>query len=160
MWCRASADPVVEDGLRRVYNRLESLIAQKGAVCWASGRCCRFESFGHDLYVTGLEVAWVLRQVESDSGGVPVGWSRRLIMDGPCPFQATKLCSVRQIRPLGCRVFFCQEGTERWQQEVYEQMLGDLRSLHDIHDVEYRYLEWRRALSAGLQWKEASESHD
>lgn len=158
-WYEASADPCLDEGLQQVYRCLEDRIAQRGAVCWASGRCCHFDSFGHDLYVTGLEVAWVLRQVEHGSGIEVQDWSARVTIDGPCPFQVNKLCSVRQIRPLGCRVFFCQEGTEQWQQEVYEQLLGELRALHDAHGLDYRYLEWRHALIGGLEWKEKWKGH-
>jgi len=31
-------------------------IASHGAVCRGSGRCCRFEEWGHRLYVTGVEL--------------------------------------------------------------------------------------------------------
>ena len=67
-------------------------------------------------------------------------------------FQAGGLCTVHAIRPMGCRVFFCQQGTEDWQRDLYEKYLNDLRALHDAHGVPYRYLEWRSA----LQW--AAES--
>jgi len=30
--------------------------------CNASGRCCKFDTYGHRLYVTGLEIAWFLRR--------------------------------------------------------------------------------------------------
>ena len=50
-------------------------------------------------------------------------------------------------RPLGCRVFFCQQGTEDWQHELYERFLARLKALHEQYDVAYRYLEWRAALA-------------
>lgn len=31
--------------------------------CNASGRCCKFDTYGHRLYVTGLEIAWFLGRV-------------------------------------------------------------------------------------------------
>ena len=68
--------------------------------------------------------------------------------DGTCPFQVNGLCGIRDIRPMGCRVFFCQQGTEDWQREVYERYLGEVRKLHDEHNVPYRYLEWRAALTS------------
>lgn len=59
-----------------------------------------------------------------------------------CPFQVDRSCSTHAIRPLGCRIFFCQAGTEAWQQALYERYLDELRSLHDRHGVAYRYADW------------------
>jgi hypothetical protein len=47
---------------------------------------------------------------------------------------------------MGCRVFFCQEGTQGWQQELYEQFLAELRRMHEDRGLPYRYMEWRAGL--------------
>ncbi len=59
-----------------------------------------------------------------------------------CPHQHDNTCTTHAIRPLGCRIFFCQEGTQDWQHELYEQYLADLRELHEQHRIEYRYADW------------------
>ncbi len=140
-WREAAARPGVDAALRDLYARLDDAVRAKGPTCWLSGRCCNFEAYGHRLYVTGLEIAWVLRQrgewraedaVALDAGG--------------CPFQVNKLCTAHAMRPLGCRVFFCQEGTDEWQHALYEQFLNELRQLHDAQGIAYRYMEWRAGM--------------
>ena len=49
------------------------------------------------------------------SGNVVILGNRRrpvaesVDLNGPCVFQREKVCGVHGIRPLGCRVFYCQE---------------------------------------------------
>ena len=177
VWYRAADDSVVDTALRALYARIDSEIAKRGPTCWASGRCCRFDEFGHRLYVTGLEVVWILKRVRSNKLNVEGGSSivegeqgtvgmrtlklsvhnQRSISafphsrsDGSCRFQVNKMCSVHAFRPLGCRVFYCQNGTQDWQRDLYERYLRDLRTLHDTHGLPYRYMEWRAALHAAL----------
>jgi hypothetical protein len=47
-------------------------------------------------------------------------------------------------------VFFCQQGTEQWQQDLYEHAMTRLRSLHETHALPYRYMEWRAALREAI----------
>jgi Fe-S-cluster containining protein len=107
----------------------------------ASGRCCRFEEYGHRLYVTTLELAAFVAELPDAAG--TKDW------DGTgCPFQVNKLCSVHAIRPFGCRVFFCDATATQWQNERYERFHADLKRLHEELDVPYLYVEWRAALVA------------
>ena len=132
----ARRDDVVE-AVGRVYAQLQAEIDARKPLCSASGRCCRFEEFGHRLYVTTLELAAFFRQVLPSSEP----W------DGTgCPFQTGGLCSVHLIRPFGCRVFFCDSTSEDWQHAQYERFHADLKRLHEQFDVPYRYVEWRQAL--------------
>jgi len=164
-WGRAVVNPVIDRAVGELYDHLDKQVATRGPVCWASGRCCQFETFEHRLYVTGLEVAWVLKQVV-DLSDMPIRMHNgkrsenilpslhsgvRPDASGSCPFQAGKLCSVHTIRPMGCRVFFCQHGTEQWQHELYEQYLGRLRAMHEAHGLTYCYMEWRSALSEAIE---------
>ena len=71
-------------------------------------------------------------------------------MDG-CPFQVERLCSVHAIRPLGCRIFFCDPDAQAWQGSVYEQYHDEVRQLHDGRGIAYRYLEWRDGLHQAQQ---------
>lgn len=65
---------------------------------------------------------------------------------GGCPFQLANLCGVHTIKPLGCRVYFCDQAAETWQQELSERLLGQIRDIHDRHQLPYRYGEWRDML--------------
>jgi hypothetical protein len=63
-----------------------------------------------------------------------------------CPFQVGRLCGVHGIRPLGCRLFFCDVGCVPWQQELYERCHAELKRLHERLDIRYFYVEWRQGL--------------
>ncbi|MEM8739092.1 MAG: hypothetical protein AAGG38_11530 [Planctomycetota bacterium] len=161
-WRDAAARPGVDDKLRELYAELDASVAARGPTCWASGECCRFEAYGHRLYVTGLEIAWFLGQVERGAGtGAEAGGNRgggraegggvRLPQfaeeAGSCPYQVGGRCGEHGVRPMGCRVFFCQAGTEAWQQALYEDFLGRLRGLHEAEGVAYRYMDWIAGLN-------------
>lgn len=166
-WREASAVPAIDTALRGLYAELDEAIAAKGPTCWSSGKCCKFDDFGHRLYVTGLEIAWFLRQVaDATADDEPVGPAQEPsphiklpqfsdlstpLPGGACPYQIDGLCSTHTIRPLGCRIFFCQQGTEAWQQDLYEAFLQRLRRLHDEHQLEYRYMDWIAGLSQAAQ---------
>ncbi len=118
-----------------------------GPACWASGRCCNFAKSGHLLYVTGLEAAYTISRLGAcRSEGLSIPQVQAARDAGGCPFQVGNLCGVHPIRPLGCRVYFCDRSAQAWQQELYELELGRVREIHDVHDVSYRYAEWRGLL--------------
>ncbi|MEM1109675.1 MAG: hypothetical protein AAGH99_13400 [Planctomycetota bacterium] len=148
-WRQASSRPEVDRGLRALYAELDAAIAAKRPTCWASGRCCKFVEFDHRLYATGLEIAWFLRQVDSSkaqpvSSGSPDGVSLQQFTarSGDCPYYVGGMCQSHAVRPLGCRAFFCQKGTEDWQQDLYEVFLSRLQAFHKEHGLEYRYMDW------------------
>jgi Fe-S-cluster containining protein len=154
-WRDAAAEADVDEALRDLYRRLDDAVAARGPTCWTSGRCCKFDDFGHRLYVTGLEVAWFLGQVtgrdprpaaEPQDG--PIRLPQLAEHPGACPYQIEGLCSTHEVRPLGCRIFFCQAGTEDWQQELYEDFLAQLQALHDRRGIAYRYMDWIAGLKA------------
>lgn len=144
-WFEAARREAVDADLRDLHAKLDADVAGRNPTCWLSGKCCRFDSYGHRLYTTGLEVAWLIAQLDAaglqrlDAAALPG-------LDG-CPFQLDRLCSVHADRPIGCRVYFCDPAAQRWQSEVYERHLAALRRLHDAHALPYAYMEWRAALA-------------
>ena len=140
-WSDAAADPALDAELRAIYDGITEEVARRSPTCWISGRCCKFDTYGHRLYVTGLEIAWLLQRLPPES--------RQRLADADlpavdaCPFQVKKMCSVRDLRPLGCRLFYCDPTAESWSHEVYEQFLAQLRELHNRRALPYRYMEWR-----------------
>jgi Fe-S-cluster containining protein len=139
----AAQRPDVAAAVEQVYFDFQTEVDRRKPVCVASGRCCRFEQYGHRLYVTTLELAAFVRSLARTPGhGPSEGW------DGSgCPFQVGLLCGVHALRPFGCRVFFCDATATAWQQEQYEQVHARIKDLHDRHDVAYFYVEWRAALA-------------
>lgn len=185
LWREAAGRDAIDSAIRLLYDDLGAAVAERRPVCNASGRCCRFEAFGHRLYVTGLEIAWVLLGVRglglgvggegdgsADSlGGAGPGVRLRQLAPtanpptanpqtanpptptpGTCPYQVDGLCSVHVIRPLGCRVFFCEQGTEGWQQDTTELFLNRLKRLHAEHGLPYAYMEWRTGLAEAKRY--------
>jgi Fe-S-cluster containining protein len=144
---QASARPEVRQAVGELYAAVQREIDARRPRCEISGRCCRFEEYGHRLFVTTIELAAFACEVEQQrtSGKLrsAVEW------DGTgCPFQVGKLCGVHTIRPFGCRMFFCDATATDWQNQTYERFHADMRRLHDELRVPYRYVEWRAALRA------------
>jgi Fe-S-cluster containining protein len=135
--------PEVLGAVRRLYADVRREIDARKPVCVMSGRCCRFEEYGHRLFVTTAELAAFVHDLGAADPGGGVPW------DGTgCPFQSNKVCTVHAIRPFGCRMFFCDATSTRWQNEQYEHFLSRLKRLHEEFDVPYYYVEWRKALQA------------
>ena len=186
-WSQAVTQQGVDEALRDGWRDVAQQITERAPTCWTSGKCCNFQAYGHRLYVTGLEVAWVLAQLRgatssndaatsspqssatqqrvvslpmsgsmASAGGAapslppPPTDPDTIDLQASCVFQVAKLCSIHAVRPLGCRVFFCQQGTEQWQQDLYEHAMNRLRALHETHALPYRYMEWRAALREAI----------
>ena len=169
---QAAGRPSVCETVGAVYDALQEQIELRRPVCKTSGRCCRFDEYGHRLYVTTMELAKfvhemsVARRQLSVVGGGPAtvpGSSGRTTISLPlistdegqlttdksgCPFQVHKLCGVHAIRPFGCRIFFCDETSTQWQRDLYERFHADMRRAHDELAVPYHYVEWRFALAS------------
>jgi Fe-S-cluster containining protein len=144
-WFADAGRQEVAAGVQAIYDRIDAAVAERRPICNTSGRCCHFESHGHRLYVTALEIAWFIVRLPPESRR---RWRKAtdiVALDG-CVFQVDGLCSTHSIRPLGCRAYFCDPTTPQWQNELYETLMTDLRALHDRHGITYRYMEWRAGL--------------
>ncbi|MEZ6192177.1 MAG: hypothetical protein R3C45_12935 [Phycisphaerales bacterium] len=149
-WRDAAKRPEVAARLRDALDEIDLRVNASGFTCQQSGRCCKFESFGHRLYMTGLEIAWFKllagnppTPASAGSVALPVIDAKR---DG-CPYQVDGMCSVHQSRPFACRVFFCQEGSNDWQSDQYEAFQSAMKNLHEELGLPYRYMEWRSGLA-------------
>ena len=152
----ASARAEVCEAVSRIYEDLQREIDQQRPVCVMSGKCCRFEEYGHRLYVTTAELAAFTAARENgalESGTVDKDPRTR---EGGCPFQVGRLCGVHDIRPMGCRVFFCDPAATEWQREAYERMHRRLKKLHEELSIPYAYVEWRLACGV-MGWCESEK---
>lgn len=158
-WLAAAADPAIEGELRGILDEASREIERHRPICLASGHCCRFDEFGHDLFVTGLETAAFLRRAASepltrrpDGAASPclplpqLGGGTRL--GRVCPWLQGRLCGARDARPLACRVFHCDPAARSWSGDLLERMHGRIRTMHERHGVTYHYGEWLRMLEA------------
>jgi len=144
-WLAAANDAAIVVRLESIYQLIADQIEARGPACWASGRCCNFAKTGHRLYVTGLEAAYTIARLPP---------SQRITEEtlgaaearGDCPFLVSNLCGVHTIKPIGCRVYFCDRSAQEWQRLLSENALAQIKALHDEFRIEYRYGEWRAML--------------
>lgn len=147
-WLAAAANEFLCAELETVYDEVRRETERVKPVCSASGRCCRFEEYGHRLYVTGLEAAYTLARLPAPLTREALDAARQA---GGCPFQVENLCIAHTIKPLGCRTYYCDEAAQEWQKDLTERMLAKIRAIHDRHGLEYRYGEWRGMLGLLLE---------
>jgi hypothetical protein len=144
IWAEAAFDPRVDQEIRAVHAECADEVRERQPICVASGKCCRFQEYGHRLYVTGLETAWALREL----GATPsLERVTAAVERGDCPFLDGTQCGAHAARPLGCRTYYCDPLAQIWQQDLSEQLLGRVKRLHDKCDVPYRYGDWRTMLA-------------
>ena len=128
----ATDDPRLRAGLLQIYADLAEDIAQRAPVCDLSGRCCRFKEFGHRLYLSRPEAGLLLED------GLPPGAQ---VDDAGCPFQIGQLCTARERRPFGCRVYFCDPSYAGQAEELTEKYLVQLKDLHRETETAWDYAE-------------------
>ena len=139
----AAGSAAVVAGVRAIYDAFEAERATRGPRCDQSGKCCRFEAYGHRLFVSTAEVAAFRAELSERPVASVAGW------DGTgCAYQVDGLCNAHAARPFGCRVYFCDPTATGWQQDQYERFHAALRELHGRLGVPYWYVEWRDALDA------------
>ncbi len=155
-WRAFSTHPLVEAYFHASRRRIEAVVRTKRPICLASGACCKFEEYGHRMYVTGLEAAFVVARIDAAraqraQNPLHLFEVREAHTRGDCPYLANGHCSEHVERPLGCRIFFCDQqrdsGGDGWQSDLYESLHAELTALHERLAIPYRYLEWREALA-------------
>lgn len=134
---------MISDALRHevlsVYEEVDRAVAAAGPVCVASGRCCRFKEYGHTLFVSNLEADVLLAAAPPYEQPVSPDF---------CPFQKDRLCTARDPRPLGCRIFHCDPAFEQRGNRITEEALHRLKTLCQEHGVEWRYAPLHHFLNA------------
>jgi hypothetical protein len=116
--------------VRELYREVDAAIAAAGPVCEASGRCCRFTEYGHVLFLSNLEAAVLLADAPAYA---------RPVSPDFCPFQKDKLCTAREPRPLGCRIYHCDPSYQEIGNQITETFLKKLKELADAHNLEWLY---------------------
>jgi len=113
-----------------LYREVDRAVAEAGPVCLASGRCCRFKEYDHVLFVSNLEVDVLLADAPPYQPPVSADF---------CPFQKENLCTAREPRPLGCRIFFCDPNYQETGNRLTEEYLNRLKQLAQANGMEWRY---------------------
>jgi hypothetical protein len=113
-----------------LYQEVDRAVAEAGPVCLASGRCCRFKEYGHVLFLSNLEAEVLL------AGAPPYELP---VSAEFCPFQKDNLCTAREPRPLGCRIYYCDPSYQETSHQITEKYLQRLKELTQEHGMEWRY---------------------
>ena len=114
-----------------LYREVDREVAAAGPVCVASGRCCRFKEYGHTLFLSRLEAEVLLAAAPPyDPAAVTADF---------CPFQKGNLCTAREPRPLGCRVYYCDPAYQETGRRISETYLRRLKGLAEEHGLPWRY---------------------
>src|SRR5437762_837773 len=113
-----------------LYQAVDREVAAAGPVCIASGRCCRFKEYGHVLYMSNLEAEVLLAAAPPYEQPVTSDF---------CPFQKEKLCTAREPRPLGCRVYYCDPTYQETGNQITEKYLAQLKDIAREEGIDWRY---------------------
>src|SRR5437016_14547827 len=120
----------LRDRVLEIYSEVDHDVAAAGPVCVASGRCCRFKEYGHTLFVSNLEAEVLLAAAPPYPQPVSADF---------CPFQKDNLCTAREPRPLGCRVYYCDPAYQETGKAITEKYLHRLKELADANGIDYLY---------------------
>ena len=120
----------VREAVLEVYADVDRAVAAAGPRCDSSGRCCRFEEYGHTLFISQFEAELLLETAPPYEQ--PVSWAG-------CPFQVQNVCTARDERPLGCRIYFCDPSYQDTGQRITEEAIAWLKRLADEHHEGWRY---------------------
>ena len=133
---RCGANDAFLNELGQVYADVDSDLAGLALRCMGGGVCCRFDVAGHRLFVTTGELAYLIGPDGPPQPSAP----------GHCPYQLGPRCTQRQRRPLGCRVYFCDDAAAERLADLYQRHHRRIVGLHERLGVTYRYVE----LTGGL----------
>ena len=70
-----------------------------------------------------------------------------------CPYQAGNICTARERRPLGCRVYFCDPNWAGKGEELSERYIKQLKDLHDLKETPWEYRPLHRHLAQAVLGK-------
>jgi hypothetical protein len=134
---REPSEPYTE--LRALYDQLDKEVAAHGPICELSGRCCRFGEYGHTLFVSSLELQFLLSHAPEPSRALDQGQT--------CPWQDPQnRCTARGGRPLGCRVYFCDPAYQNSGKDLSELFIARLKLLTEKHGLPWNYSPLHRHL--------------
>lgn len=115
--------------LGELYADLEAELAALAPRCELSGRCCDFPRSGLSLYATDLELEWLRARTGGGRNHHPA----------LCPHWVAGRCEARDGRPLGCRLYFCDEEKAAALEELSVRFHARLKRIHDETGQPYRY---------------------
>jgi len=117
------------DELAALYRQLDERLDELAPACRQCGQCCEFARKDYRLFASHLERALVLRRHAQP----------RLTPSGACCFLVEGRCSIHPLRPLACRVYFCDPAHKAREQDIYHAFQRRVRALTDKHHLAWNY---------------------
>lgn len=122
-----------------LYREVDAAVSEAGPVCIASGRCCRFKEYGHALFISQLEAELLLETAPPYEAPVSADF---------CPFQINNLCTAREQRPLGCRIYYCDPSYQATICAISEQSIQRLKKIVERYRLTWHYAPLHTHLNA------------
>ena len=142
----------MNQAVEQLYEWIDAQVANTGD-CKACGDCCDFESFGHRLYVTSVEMKYFAEKMRKNGDWlrsaqqvVPVPTFPAPMTNNTCPYRIDGKCTVYQYRFAGCRIFACGRD-EDLESRVSEESLQKLKTIGDQFNIPYQYTDLKTALN-------------
>jgi hypothetical protein len=115
--------------LALIYEELNAELVEFPFSCKACGKCCAFIQFGHQLWLTNIEFAYLFSDLSKD-------FIKKSYKD--CPLMKNKRCTSRDLRSIGCRVFHCNADSETMN-DLTEKYLEKIQLFAQKHKIELIY---------------------
>ena len=131
-------DDNITSAVASVYEWIDSKAAAR-TPCNACGNCCDFKQYDHRLYVTAVELQYLV----SALGPQAV----KKMSDGICPYNENNKCTIHKDRFAGCRIFSCRSDTD-FQSRITEQALAKLKSIGNKFNSPYQYVDLATGLNS------------
>ena len=113
------------DALLALYRELDEAIEAAHPNCDQCGTCCNFDTNGMRLYIFSVERMLLRSRLGDDM----------CLVDGVCSGCQDRLCTIHEIRPLGCRTQFCHETF----QDIYESFRLKIMAIEEEYRIPYHY---------------------
>jgi Fe-S-cluster containining protein len=121
----------ISEGLARIYHEVDDEMRGRNLACKACGRCCRFDSFDLVLYVSSVEFEYVAEHAPLLKPEANVN---------RCPYlEASGRCGIHDVRPLGCRTFFCSFRDRDAMQDIYNKYYEKIKDLSELVEGPWQY---------------------
>jgi Fe-S-cluster containining protein len=142
-------NPTLHQRILEIYSEVDREVSEAGPKCDSSGRCCRFKEYGHTLFLSQLEADVLIANAPSFSQPVTNEY---------CPFQKENLCTAREPRPLGCRIYFCDPSYQERSHQITEKYLSILKSICEEFSLPWKYAPLHVFLNEAQINKESKSS--
>ena len=145
-------NPGSDQAIDEIYTWVDEQVAAASPRCEISGACCRFREYGHRLYISRVEAERLFEVPLPAENQTDESVSPETVKE-VCPYQSRGLCTARGARPLACRIFFCDPEFDQAGQELTEEALKRLKSVHIQYQIPWEYRQLADFFDSTVQEK-------